>query len=56
MQKQKNLTEAAREARLEYYRQYRKNNKEKIREQNRRYWERRAAKQEASDGNTGTTN
>lgn len=32
----------AREARNAYYRQYRANNREKIKEINRRYWEKKA--------------
>ena len=33
---------AAKAARREYYREYRKKNPEKVREINRRYWEKRA--------------
>lgn len=38
------LAERAREERREYFRQWRAKNKDKVRENNRRYWERRAAK------------
>lgn len=37
------FTEAARVARRDYLMQWRKNNPDKVREYNRRYWERRAA-------------
>lgn len=40
----KTLEESARKERLEYYRQWRAKNKDKVRESNLRYWERRAAK------------
>lgn len=49
MPKQMNpgLKEAsAREARNKYYREYRIKNREKIREINQRYWERRAAREQ----------
>lgn len=36
------LGKAAKEARNAYYRQYRAANKDKIREYNQRYWERKA--------------
>lgn len=35
--------ERAREERREYFRQWRSKNKDKVRENNRRYWEKRAA-------------
>ena len=38
------LDEKAKEARREYYRQYRKRNPQKIKETNARYWQKRAAK------------
>lgn len=38
------LDERAAEERREYYRQWRARNKDKVRENNRRYWERKAAK------------
>lgn len=38
------LEERAREERREYFRQWRAKNPDKIRENNRRYWEKRAAK------------
>lgn len=37
-----NLTDRGIEARREYYRNWRAKNKDKIRENNRRYWEKRA--------------
>lgn len=37
------FTVAAREARRDYLMQWRRNNPDKVREYNRRYWERRAA-------------
>lgn len=42
MSKTIELSEAARDAKREYYRQWRKNNPDKKREQNRRYWEKKA--------------
>ena len=38
------LEERAKEERREYFRQWRAKNKDKVRENNRRYWERRAAR------------
>ena len=38
------LEERAREERREYFRQWRAKNKDKVKENNRRYWEKRAAK------------
>jgi hypothetical protein len=38
-----NLSEAARQVRREYYRQYRKENAVRRRETEKRYWERKAA-------------
>lgn len=38
------LEERAAEERREYYRQWRAKNKDKVKEKNRRYWERRASK------------
>lgn len=35
---------AVKEVKREYYREYRKKNKERINENNRRYWERKALK------------
>lgn len=40
------LEELARKERLEYYREWRAKNKDKVREHNRRYWERRAARKQ----------
>lgn len=41
----KKLSDAAREARREYYRKYRETHKERIEENRRRYWERKAGEQ-----------
>lgn len=41
------LEERAAEERREYYRKWRAKNKDKVRENNRRYWERRVAKKAA---------
>lgn len=38
------MDEKAREAQREYLREWRKRNPDKVRENNRRYWERRVAK------------
>lgn len=38
------MDEKAKAVRREYYRRYRAAHPEKVREQNRRYWERKAAK------------
>ena len=46
------MSEAARKAQAEYMRKYRKQNPDRIREINRRYWEKRAKKQqEAKESN-----
>jgi len=37
------MTEAAREARRQYKREWNRKNKDKVRESQRRYWEKRAA-------------
>jgi hypothetical protein len=37
------MSEKAREERREYFRQWRARNPDKVRESNRKYWERRAA-------------
>lgn len=39
---EENLTQDARNERLEYFRNWRANNKDKVRESNRRYWEKKA--------------
>ncbi len=41
-----------REARREYFREWRRKNPDKVRAANQRYWERRAAKLQASEGRT----
>ena len=38
------MTEEAKEKQRQYYREWRKKNPDKIRENNRRYWEKKAAK------------
>lgn len=43
------LEEKAKEERREYFRKWRAKNKDKIRESNRRYWERRAAKKSSTE-------
>ncbi len=44
------LSEEARAARNQYIKEWRANNKDRVRETNRKYWERRAAKQAAEKG------
>ena len=44
-QKAKKLSDAAREARNAASREWRMKNKERVQEYNRRYWERKAAKE-----------
>ena len=39
------MNEEAKKARREYYRKYRASHPDKVREQNKRYWERRAARE-----------
>ena len=39
------LTQAAVEARREYQREWRRKNKDKVKANNRRYWERKAAQE-----------
>ena len=41
------ISDQVKASRAEYYRQWRAKNPEKVREKNRRYWERRAAKENA---------
>lgn len=41
---EKHLEELAKQERLEYYRNWRKNNKEKIKQSNANYWKRKAEK------------
>lgn len=43
-QNQKRLDEQARTARAEYFREWRRKNPDKVRENNRKYWQRRAAR------------
>lgn len=46
---EKELSEAAREAQREYHRRYRKTHKEQIKENRRRYWERKAAQMQPAE-------
>lgn len=39
------ISDAAKELRKAYYKEWRKKNPEKVREKNRRYWERKALKE-----------
>lgn len=41
---EKKIDEQARAARAEYFREWRKRNPDKVRETNRKYWQRRAAR------------
>lgn len=43
------MTEAAKEARRQYKREWNRKNKDKVRESQRRYWERKAAAQQETD-------
>lgn len=47
------LEERAAEERREYFRQWRAKNKDKVRENNRRYWERRAEKKAQAEQEAG---
>ena len=50
----KQLDEQARAARAAYFREWRKKNPDKVRESNRRYWERKAQKMaEQAEGKQG---
>lgn len=44
MDSEKRLDEQAREARAAYFREWRRRNPDKLRENNRKYWQKRAAK------------
>ncbi|MBM6976424.1 phosphatase [Intestinimonas butyriciproducens] len=44
------LTQAAVEARREYQREWRRKNKDKVKANNHRYWERRAQKEAMAEG------
>lgn len=50
---EKTLEERAREERREYFRQWRAKNPDKVRENNRRYWEKRAAKKAQAEQEAG---
>ncbi len=41
------MNDKGRQAKNEYYRRWRQKNPEKVRESNRKYWERKAAEKEA---------
>ena len=41
---------AVTEAKREYFKQWRANNKDKVKEYNKKYWEKRAAKKQAEQG------
>ena len=43
------MTEAAKEARRQYKREWNRKNRDKVRESQRRYWERKAAAQNKTD-------
>ena len=43
------MTEAVKELKRQYYREYRAKNKDKTREINKRYWERKAKKAREKD-------
>ncbi len=45
-----NLTEAVREAKRQYMREWRKKNPERVKENNRRYWERKAKQLQENRG------
>lgn len=47
------LEELAAEERREYFRQWRAKNKDKVRENNRRYWERKAEKKAQAEQEAG---
>ena len=42
------LSREAEQTRREYYREYRRKNRARIRDNNRKYWERKAARKERS--------
>ena len=52
----KKISDAAKMAQREYARQWRRKNPDKVRENNRRYWEKKAAqkKKEANNAETDT--
>ena len=47
------MSDAAKKARAEYTRKYRKEHPEKVREWNRRFWERQAEKAEEQNSTAG---
>ena len=52
----KDISEKAREAQRAYLREWRRKNPDKVKEQNRRYWERKAAKLEQEQIECGGEN
>lgn len=54
------LKQAAKEEKLRYFREWRKNNPEKVKKHNKNYWEKRALKklqeEELADGDKETDN
>ena len=49
MNKELNLSDAAKRARAEYMREWRKANPEKVKQNNKSYWERRAREMQQKD-------
>ncbi len=50
MESNKQIEEQARATRAAYFREWRRKNPDKVRANNKRYWERRAQKLQASEG------
>ena len=48
------LSDAAKKAQAEYMREWRRKNKESVRESNRKYWERKAAQQKEREEHAET--
>lgn len=51
-----NMTDEAKESHNEYYRNWRKKNKDKVREYNERYWQKKAALKNKSQGGEDAEN
>ena len=49
------MDDAAREAKRQYERNWRKNNPDKVREKNRRYWEKKAREMQAASNQGGSS-
>lgn len=49
IEERQRMTEEAKEARRQYKREWNKRNRDKVRESQRRYWERKAAAQNKTD-------